>query len=281
MTNDRPADPRTKWAQLSQSERDAAYDNNSAVKNSPELIAERNSSSAQARATLKSVLDLPYGPLPNNKIDLYPAAERDAPCLVFWHGGYWQKNSRELFAMLVEGIAAHGWSMAIPGYSLAPDVSLTTIVDESRAALDWLAAHGPEHGVAGPIVTSGWSAGGHLVAMTLDHPLVTAGLSISGVFDLGPIRDTGLNKALQLTDEEIAKLSPSRLPVIDKRLDLAYGANELPALVLDSMDLHARRQAASAPGRLLPLPGHDHFSILAELRRPDGALVKAARELIG
>ncbi|WP_022723125.1 alpha/beta hydrolase [Rhodopseudomonas sp. B29] len=281
MSFERPADPRARWAQLSQSERDAAYDNNSAVKNSPELIAERNSSSAQARATLKSVLDLPYATRPNNKIDLYPAAERDAPCLVFWHGGYWQKNTRELFAMLVAGVAAHGWSMAIPGYSLAPDVTLTTIVDESRAALDWLAKHGPEHGVAGPVISSGWSAGGHLVAMTLDHPLVHAGLSISGVFDLGPIRDTGLNEALQLSDGEIEKLSPLRLPVIDKRLDLAFGANELPALVLDSMNMQDRRAAAGAPGRILPLAGHDHFSILAELRRPDGALVQAARDLVG
>ncbi|MBI5132466.1 MAG: alpha/beta hydrolase [Rhodopseudomonas palustris] len=280
MTNDRPADPRARWAQLSQSERDAAYDCNSAVKNSPQLIAERNAASAEARAKLTSVLDLPYGPREKNKIDLYPASEADAPCLLFLHGGYWQKNSRELFAMMVEGVAAHGWSMAIPGYSLAPDVSLTEIVDEVRHALDWLAAHAPDHGVAGPIITSGWSAGGHLVAMTLDHPLVTAGLSISGVFDLAPLRDTGLNTALKLTDDEIETLSPLRLPVIGKRLDLAYGANELPALVLDSINLHEHRIAAGAPGRLLPIAGHDHFSILAELRRPDGALVRAVRDLI-
>lgn len=280
MTIERPADPRSTWAQLSQSERDAAYDNNSAVKNSAELIAARNAASAEARARLTSKLDLAYGPRENNKIDLYPAATPDAPCLVFLHGGYWQRNSRELFAMLVEGIAAHGWSVAIPGYSLAPEVSLTEIVDEIRQALDWLAAHGPDHGIAGPVVTSGWSAGGHLVAMTLDHPLVAAGLSISGVFDLGPIRDTGLNNALKLTETEIETLSPLRLQVIDKRLDLAYGSNELPALVLDSIHLHERRTAAGAPGRLLPIPGADHFSILAELRRPDGALVKAARELL-
>ncbi|MFZ5740062.1 MAG: alpha/beta hydrolase, partial [Pseudomonadota bacterium] len=87
--------------------------------------------------------------------------------------------------------------------------------------------------------------------------------------------------ALRLTDAEIATLSPLRLPPVAKRLDLAYGTHELPALVLDSCDLHAHRDAAGAPGRLLPLPGHDHFSILAELRRPDGALVQAARELIG
>jgi acetyl esterase/lipase len=277
----RPADPRAHWSNLAQGERDAAYDNNRAVANSAELIAERNEASAKARATRKSVLDLPYGARDKNKIDLYPADDPNAPCLVFIHGGYWQRNSRELFAMLVEGVAAHGWSMAIPGYSLAPDVSLTEIVDEVRRALDWLREHGASHGVAGPVVTSGWSAGGHLVAMTLGHPVVTAGLAISGVFELGPIRDTGLNAALKLTDKEIETLSPLRLPVINKRLDIAYGSNELPALVLDSIDLHERRAAAGAPGRLLPIPGADHFSILAELRRPDGALVKAARELLG
>jgi arylformamidase len=41
-TKDRPSDPRSSWATLSQAERDAAYDNNAVVKNSAALIAERN-----------------------------------------------------------------------------------------------------------------------------------------------------------------------------------------------------------------------------------------------
>ena len=41
-------DPRLKWATLSQAERDAAYDNNAAVKNSAALIAERNEASEDA-----------------------------------------------------------------------------------------------------------------------------------------------------------------------------------------------------------------------------------------
>src|SRR5437868_7869416 len=98
MANDtssihRPFDPRSTWAKLSPAERSAAYDNNAAVKNSPALIAERNEASGRLRATLKSHLDLPYGERTNNKIDLYPAAKTDAPCLVFVHGGYWQRNS--------------------------------------------------------------------------------------------------------------------------------------------------------------------------------------------
>ena len=278
---DEPLDPRLNWAALSQAERDAAYDNNAAVKNSAALIAERNQLSETLRASRNSFLDVPYGDRERTKIDLYPAAEKTAPCLVFLHGGYWQRNSRDVFAMLVEGVAAHGWSVAIPGYSLAPDASLTEIVTEISRSLDWLAQNGGSYGISGPVVLSGWSAGAHLVAMALEHPRVTAGLAISGVYDLAPIRDTGLNTALKLTDQEVAQLSPLRLPAVHKRLDIAYGTAELPALVFDSIQLHEARVAAGAPGRLVPIEGADHFSILSELRRPDGALVEIARKLVG
>jgi arylformamidase len=279
-TKDRPSDPRSNWTALSQAERDAAYDNNAAVKNSAALIAERNQMSETLRANRKSFLDLPYGDRERTKTDLYPAADKAAPCLVFLHGGYWQRNSREVFAMLVEGVAAHGWSVAIPGYSLAPDASLTDIVTEISQSLDWLTKNGESYGISGPIVLSGWSAGAHLVAMALDHPHVAAGLAISGVYDLGPIRDTGLDNALKLTSAEVAALSPLRLPAVDKRLDIAYGTAELPALVFDSIKLHEMRAAAGVPGELFPIEGADHFSILSELRRPDGALVDIARRLV-
>jgi acetyl esterase/lipase len=280
-TKDSPVDSRLNWAALSQADRDAAYDNNAAVKNSAALIAERNEASKTMRASRKSFLDLPYGDRERTKIDLYPAPDATAPCLVFLHGGYWQRNSREVFAMLVEGVAAHGWSVALPGYSLAPDASLTEIVTEISQALDWLAQNGESYGISGPVVLSGWSAGAHLVAMALDHPRVTAGLAISGVYDLAPIRDTGLNNALKLTGEEIVKLSPLRLPVIHKPLDIVYGTAELPALILDSIHLHELRVAANAPGKIFPIQGADHFSILGELRRPDGELVDIARKLVG
>jgi arylformamidase len=273
------ADPRSIWDRLPQAARDAAYDNNAAVANSAALIAERNAASEQMRSKLRSHLDLPYGDRERTKIDIYPGTDAHKPCLVFIHGGYWQRNSREFFAMLVEGVAAHGWSVAIPGYSLAPDASLTQIVGEISQALDWMAANGNSYGVSGPVILSGWSAGGHLTAMALDHPRVAAGLAISGVYELAPIRDTALNNALKLTEAEIASLSPLRLPVSRKRLDLAYGTNELPALVFDSIYLHDKRSKEKAPGELLPIEGADHFTILNELRRPDGKLVAAALRL--
>lgn len=268
------------WGTLSRAERDAAYNNRDAVADSAALVAARQQASAAYRAARAGTLDLPYGAGDRNKWDVFPAAEASAPCLVFIHGGYWQMNERESFACIAEGVAAHGWSVALPGYTLAPEAGLTAIAAELRSALDWLAADGARHGIAGPVVLSGWSAGGHLTALLLDHPAVTAGLAISGIYELGPLRDTWLDAKLRLTDDEIATLSPLRVAVVPKPLTIAYGSRELPALVNDSRALHARRAAAHAPGALVPVAGADHFTILHELRAPHGILVREARALV-
>src|SRR5258708_8097328 len=223
---------------LSHVERYAAYDNNKAVPNSAALVAARNEAAAKLRAARAGALDIPYGPRERTKFDLYPAQRASAPCLVFLHGGYWQRNSREVFAMLVEGIAAHGWSVAIPGYSLAPEATLTEITQEISMSLDWLAGNGTSYGIAGPVVLSGWSAGAHLAALALDHPAVAAGLAVSGIYELGPLRDTYINEKLKLSDEEAARLSPLRLPVIAKPLTIAYGSGEVPPLRADRRPRH-------------------------------------------
>jgi arylformamidase len=268
------------WSTLSQAERDAAYNNNAAVADSATLIERRNGASAAFRGAHPGGLDVPYGSSPRQRFDLYPADTPAAPCLVFIHGGYWQRNTREDFACYAEGIMAHGWSAALPSHTLAPDATLTQIVAEIASALDWLAADGPKHGIAArPVLVSGWSAGGHLAAMALAHPRVAAGLAISGVFELAPLRDTYLDEKLRLTDSEIATLSPTRLPAVAKPLAISYGTAELPALVADSRDLHAHRSAAQAPGPLIPISGADHFTILEGLRSSDGRLVHAVVEL--
>ncbi len=276
-----PADPRRGWAGLDRAARGACYDNNAGVPDSAAQVAVRNAASAAYRAAHPAGLDVPYGAGERNAFDLYPASDPAAPCLVFVHGGYWQRNARADFACFAEGPNAAGWSVAMPGYTLGPEAGLETIVAEIGGALDWLGAHGPSHGIDGPIVLSGWSAGGHLAAMQLGHPAVAAGLAISGVYDLAPIRETYLDEKLGLTDAEVETLSPLRLPVVPKPMTIAYGSCELPALVHDARNLHALRAAAHAAGALLPVPGADHFSILNGLRRPDGLLLRAARDLLG
>src|SRR5271155_2513587 len=271
-----PTDPRDDWASLDAAARSAAYDNNAAAADSASWIERRNRDSANYRSAHPAGLDVPYGTAERTAFDLYPAAAPTAPCLVFIHGGYWQRNSREVFACLAEGPAAAGWSVAMPGYTLAPQSSLRGIVAEIGQALDWLAAHGARHGIAGPLVIAGWSAGAQLAAFHLKHPSVVAGLAVSGIYELAPLRDTVLNQALHLTDEEIADFSPLRHPVTKKPLAISFGSAELPTLVHDARDLYAKRSREGAPGRFLPIAGANHFSILRELQQPGGALVRAA-----
>jgi acetyl esterase/lipase len=281
MASSLPEDPRQRWASLDQAARDAAYDNNAAVADSARWIEQRNRDSAIYRGSHSAKLNLAYADVSERTaFDLYPSQTNAAPCLIFLHGGYWQRNSREVFACVAEGLAAAGWSTAIPGYSLAPQASLTQIVAEIGMSIDWLVAHGREHGIAGPLVIAGWSAGAQLAALHLGHPGIVAGLAISGVYELAPLRRTGLNTALNLSDREIETLSPLRLEPVQKPLTLSFGSIELPALVHDSLQLHDKRTAAGAPGSILPIAGADHFSILSEFQKSDGALVRAATELL-
>ena len=179
------------------------------------------------------------------------------------------------------GQSPPGGRPALPGYTLAPDATLTTIVGQIRRSLDWLAAHLADQSIAGRVVVAGWSAGGHLAAMALDHPTVAAVLAISGIYELGPLRDTDLNEKLRLTDEEVAVLSPLRRVHPDKPMSIAYGSRELPALVANSCKMHAARAAQHCPGLLIPIAGADHFTVLDSLRQRDGALLHEARRLLG
>jgi hypothetical protein len=62
--------------------------------------------------------------------------------------------------------------------------------------------------------------------------------------------------------------------MVKKPLAIAYGTAELPPLVGDSRDLHARRAAEHLPGALLPLAGADHFTMTHALRDADGELTR-------
>jgi acetyl esterase/lipase len=270
------------WEIMSLAERDAAFNNTAQVglEIAKKITEEWVTASAALRAKHPGHLALPYAPGERTKWDLFPGSDPSAPCFVHIHGGYWQRNSRETFSCLAEGVMAHGWSAALPGYTLAPGASLTQITKELITALDWLGDQGKSHGIAGPIILSGWSAGGHLTAFLLDHPSVAAGLAISGVYELAPLRDSpSVNDKVKFTEEEIVALSPMRLPSPNKPLNIAYGVLELPGMIAMSRDYHAYRAHARLPGSLIPIVKAHHYTILNELRSPNSILTRAALQL--
>jgi arylformamidase len=141
------------------------------------------------------------------------------------------------------------------------------------------------------ITVSGHSAGGHLVAMLLatdwanfgaPADVVKAGCAISGLYDLEPIRLCYLNDVLALSPEAAQRNSPvllkprGRVPLV-----LTVGAEEGPEYLRQTNDLAAAWRAHGAPVEIVDAPGFDHFSIIAQLERPDSALARTIRKQIG
>lgn len=197
------------------------YNNRAAVPEHPEFIKGWLARSKAFRAASEhAVLDVAYGKHPRMLLDIFPAAQVNAPVHLFIHGGYWQALSKDSFSFIAEHFNRNGETAVIVNYALCPEVSLAVIIGQIREALRWIGGHIAEYG-ADPanIQASGHSAGGHLLGCLLVDELSTSGLgdpplrklnSLSGLFDLRPLLGTSVNQGLQLDAAAATAASPLR-----------------------------------------------------------------------
>jgi acetyl esterase/lipase len=269
------------WRTMSQHDLDLGLNNGVAVAGSGDMANGWEQRSAEMRKQHPDHIDLRYGPRERNRIDFLKAADR-APTLLFIHGGYWQMRSKEVFTIFAEGVMAHGINVALIGYTLAPDATLEAIVAEIHQGIDYLAGQLPALGAdAGGIVASGWSAGGHLTAMALSHPKVKAGMAISGIYDLEPIRHSYLNVKLKLDGPMSHRNSPmAQAGGVMKPLSLVVGAAELPLLRKQTADYAGHRAKYGLPVSYEEIPGANHFTIMHEMQSPTGRITTLIRRLV-
>ena len=268
------------WRAMSQEDLDLGLNNGIAVPGSADMVAGWERRSAEMRARHPGHLDLRYGPRERNRIDFLKGGEK-APTLLFIHGGYWQTRAKEVFTLIAKGPMAHGINVALIGYTLAPDATLDEIVAEIHQGIDFLAGQLPAlGGDPGGIVVSGWSAGGHLTSMALSHPKVKAGMAISGIYDLEPIRHSYLNVKLGLDEAMSRRNSPMmQAGGAMKPLSLVVGSAELPLLRKQTADFAGHRARYGLPVTYEEIPGADHFTIMNEMMSPEGRITTLIRQL--
>lgn len=198
---------------------DAEYDVDRSVPDFSVYARHYTDESRLARHRLRCELDIPYGPTRDETLDIFPAAERDAPVFVFIHGGYWRMLSSKEFSCVALGLHQLGITVAVVNYALAPRVSIDEISRQARAAVAWVLRRIERHG-GDPtrVVLGGHSSGGHLTAMCMQtawaddyglpqDPLCGA-VMVSGLFDLRPLRFSNMQPQLQLDDGVIQRNSP-------------------------------------------------------------------------
>ncbi|MBU1385272.1 MAG: alpha/beta hydrolase [Alphaproteobacteria bacterium] len=251
---------------------EAEYNNRARVPDHPAVL-QRWRETAEAARAAHPPETIAYGPGPREVMDLFSAGP-DAPVAVFLHGGYWQALDKDWFSGLAPALLAHGVSLAIPSYDLAPAVRLGHILRQVRAAADAVRVRAG----ARPLVF-GHSAGGHMAAGLLSEGRASAAVALSGVFDLAPLIPTSLNAALRLDANEAAALSPIHWPVPNGStpggtvLDCLVGADESPEFLRQSRMMADLWGAKGVETRYEALPGLNHFTVLDPLFDPDSPLV--------
>jgi arylformamidase len=214
--------------------------------------------------------------------------------LVFIHGGYWRSLDKNDFSFVAPAFNAAGALVLVPNYALCPAVGIEHIALQMAQAVVWALDHAAElGGDPSRIALVGHSAGGHLATMLLTcrwkeldpalplQPLAGA-LSISGLYDLEPLRHTPcVMRDLRLTPSAVARLSPAFFPrPKNTRLFAVVGLEESDEFVRQNALIRDVWGPTAVPV-CETLPGSNHFSVLNPLADPAGRLHELALRLLG
>ena len=223
----------------------------------------RGSLTAAGRARLELV----YGPAERNRFDLFLPEGHAKGLVVFVHGGYWMQLDKSYWSHLAAGPIAAGYAVAIPSYTLCPAIRIGGIGKEVAAAIT--AAAGM---IDGPVILTGHSAGGQLVArmMTTTSPLaeptvrrIRHVLAISGLHDLRPIMKRTMNAQLRIDIAEAQVESPALLePLGNIRLTCWVGGAERAEFVRQNALLANIWTGLGAATEAVIEPDRHHYTVL-------------------
>lgn len=261
------------------------YDNGARVPEFTQILQQWEIDAQDYRASTPCKLDLAYGAHERQKADLFGTMEniekgKNQPLFVFIHGGYWRALGRETFSHMAKGLNENGYPVLVPSYQLAPQASIRDIILDLSLLCAWAWR---EYGRK--MIITGHSAGGHLAAEMLatdwseyDLPddIVSAGLGISGLYDLRPLIKTKLNESLQLDDAGARNVSPLLLPTPQgKKFEAWVGGDESLEFIRQSDTIAACWSGGGAPTKSIKVPNKNHFTVIDQLLDGNSDMVKA------
>lgn len=227
--------------------------------------------------------DVPYGPAPEQRFDLYaPPQSQDAPLILMVHGGAWRLGDKEMGRVVDNKVARwvpRGVALASINYRMQPKAQP---LEQARDVARALAAVQQDAGKFGidrdNIVLMGHSAGAHLIALLAARPdlLDEAGarpwrgtvLLDSGALDVPAImnarhlplydRAFGSNPADWLAASPYQQLRQATGPL------LAVCSSRRANACQQAENFVAKAQGLGTPARVLPLD-KTHAEINAQL----------------
>jgi arylformamidase len=251
-----------------------------------------NELTAQTRADFPHHLDISFGGSPKQALDVYLPKQpvKNAPVLLFLHGGGFMEGDRAHYGYVARPYAERGIITVVSGYRMAKrGVPYPAQSDDTKAAIVWIYQSIAKFGGdPNTIFVSGHSVGatlsgdvsfdrGWMERAGVPHDAIKGIAAISGDYDLSP----GENADYAPNAELEARASPLRHIVDPAPLAVvAAGTNE-GKMRASAEDLQARLTAKGVKSRLLVLEGADHKDTVLALGEPGSTLAAAVLEMIG
>jgi arylformamidase len=226
-----------------------------------------------------------YGSGQAERLHIYSAAEARAPIFVFIHGGAWRSARAEDYAFPAEMITAAGAHFVGVDFDWVQDVGgdLNVLADQVRRGLAFVYEQAPRFsGDRDRIFVGGHSSGGHLTAVMLTTDwaalglpadLIKGAISLSGVYDLTPVRLSSRASYIRFTDALVAELSPlQHVDRVGAPVILAFGSYESPEIKRQAHAFADALRRAGKPMQLLEGEGYNHFELMETAANPFGAV---------
>jgi arylformamidase len=272
------------WRRLSPEQIEAQFNPRVAVPAFEQHFNAYVARSAATKAEIGGDYDLRYGTGPLQTYDLHrPAAAKDAPLVIFIHGGYWRGLDKNTTTFAIAPFVRAGAVVVNLNYDLCPKVTLDAIVRQMQEALVHVAGRAADWGAdPAKIHVIGHSAGAHLAAMMVaapwpanlppQPPVASLGL-VSGVYELEPVLHVSVNADIRLDGAMAVRNSVMRMPLklagkITGSILVACGDAEPEGWIAQSTDFHQALRDAGTNASLLRIRGADHFTIKFDAANP-------------
>lgn len=233
-----------------------------------------------------------YGPSADETLEIFPAAKKDAPVLLYVHGGRWRPQPDNAFVFFADTVVNAGAHFVAARFAtLDPPKSPTRMPDmiaQLRRAVIWLAHNAASFGGdPSQLHVIGHSSGAHLTSVLLttdwaslgaSERVLTSGTCVSGMYELRPVLLSARSAYVKLSSAEEGALSAIRhLDRVNCPILVAYGDKESPEFRRQGRELAAALNGRGLPSKELLLPGCNHFEGIRLMMDPGSLL---ARNLI-
>lgn len=133
---------------------------------------------------MKSFIDISYGELPEQKLDVYmPDEGREFPVFIYFHGGGLEAGNKSHMTPMCKTLTDNNVAVVSVGYRLYPKAKYPEFILDCAMAVAWTKKNIGEYFTPTKIIVGGSSAGGYISMMLCFYKrwLLTYGVKLSDI----------------------------------------------------------------------------------------------------